>query len=295
LNKEKLSLVDYITYISLKIFSKLLSLFSRKTVIILGRSFGFLMYVFFPLRKKVAKINLNIVFPNKNNKEIHSIIRKTYMHYGILMFELIKLHNYKPENYIFDLNVEAEKVLLSGEGLIFMTAHIGNWEMLMPIMSKFKKVTLVVRKQRNLGAHRFFSECRGIPNVSVISKKGSREIMYDAINNGELLWLASDQNAKDRGIYLNFFGKSASFPKGAGHFHYTSGKRIIIGFCILNKNYTYKFILKEIQLNKNYEQKDDMIVEINKIYIKLLEKEIKKYPEQYFWFHKKWDKEIYKL
>ena len=42
--------------LSLNFFSKLLSLLSRKTVIILGRSFGFLMYVFFPLRKKVAKI-----------------------------------------------------------------------------------------------------------------------------------------------------------------------------------------------------------------------------------------------
>ena len=38
----------------------------------------------------------------------------------------------------------------------------------------------------------------------------------------------------------------------------------------------------------------NIIVEVNSIYSKLLESEIIKYPNQYFWFHKKWDKNIYK-
>ena len=48
-----------------------------------------------------------------------------------------------------------------------------------------------------------------------------------------------------------------------------------------------------INTNKS-EQKQDIIVEINKIYSKMLEDIIIEYPEQYFWFHKKWDKGIYK-
>ena len=44
----------------------------------------------------------------------------------------------------------------------------------------------------------------------------------------------------------------------------------------------------------NIEQKDDIIIEINRLYVEILEGIIKKYPEQYFWFHKKWDKRIYK-
>ena len=57
---------------------------------------------------------------------------------------------------------------------------------------------------------------------------------------------------------------------------------------------SYELKLREIKINKKYEQKDDLIVEINEIYAGILEHEIKKYPEQYFWFHKKWDKKIYK-
>ena len=62
----------------------------------------------------------------------------------------------------------------------------------------------------------------------------------------------------------------------------------------LKKNYTYEFKLRELKFKKTFEQKDQLIIEVNTEYSKILEQEIRKYPEQYFWFHKKWDKKIYK-
>ena len=85
----------------------------------------------------------------------------------------------------------------------------------------------------------------------------------------------------------------SSIPKGAGHFHFSTNKDIVIGFCILDNDYKYKFKLKTFNLNNKYEQKDELIVEVNKLYVKLLENEIKKYPEQYFWVHKRWKTKKY--
>ena len=252
------------------------------------------MYYFFPIRKKVAKINLRIAFPNKSIKEVNSLVKKTYMHYGVLMFEFIKSHNNPPKEKIFKIDNKTKEILLSKEGLIFMTGHIGNWEMTIPILSMYKEVTAIVRKQKNSGGHKFFSECRSLHNVELITNKGSKRKMLNAINSGRILILASDQNAKDRGTYIDFFGMKSSIPKGAGHFHYSTKKNIVVGFCILDKDLNYSFHLEKLSLNNKYEQKEDLIVQINKIYVQLLEKVIIKYPEQYFWFHKKWDKGIYK-
>ena len=174
-----------------------------------------------------------------------------------------------------------------------MTAHLGNWEMILPVINQYKKITAVVRDHNNIGGNRFFSECRNLSNVTLISNKGSRKKMIEALNHGEVLGLASDQNAKDRGTYINFFNRKASIPKGAGHFHYLTGKKVVIGFCILNKDLSYTVKLEEISLNKNCEQKENLIVELNDVYTKLLEEEIIKSPSQYFWFHKKWEKYIY--
>ena len=39
---------------------------------------------------------------------------------------------------------------------------------------------------------------------------------------------------------------------------------------------------------------DDAIIEINNRFTKILEEIVKKYPEQYFWFHRKWNTDVYK-
>ena len=285
--------MNKITYILLMFLSASLTLFPRNFIIFLGRLFGFMMYYFFPLRKKVAKINLKIAFPDKTKKNINDLIKKTYMHYGILMFEFIRSHRVKPPKSIFKIDEQTKKILDTKDGLIFMTGHVGNWEMTIPILSEYKKVTAIVRKQRNSGGHKFFSECRKLKNVDLVTNKGSKIKMLKSLKNGRILILASDQNAKDKGTYIDFFGMKSSIPKGAGHFHFSTNKDIVIGFCILDSDYKYKFKLKTLNLNNKYEQKDELIVEVNKLYVKLLENEIKKYPEQYFWFHKKWNKEIY--
>ena len=168
-------------------------------------------------------------------------------------------------------------------------------EMLIPIISSFKNVSAVVKDQSNSGGDKFFYKARNYKNTVLISKKGSKRAMLNSLYNKSVLILASDQNAKAKGVFIDFFGKPASFPKGAGYFYITSKTKIIIGFCILNKQLNYNFNLEYLDFEDNTEQKDELIVKINKIYVKMLEKEIIKYPEQYFWFHRKWDKRSYDL
>ena len=287
-------MLEKITYIFLKCLSKVLSIFPRRAIFFFGKVFGLIMYFFFPLRKAVALTNLKIAFPEKNTKSINLLIKKTYMHYGVLIFEFINQHNNTIDDSNFYLDEKTKEILKSKDGLIFMTGHHGNWEILIPIISRYKKITAIIRNQNNYGANKFFIECRKFKNVTLISKRGSKKNMFKSLKNGDMLALASDQNAKQSGTYINFFGKPASIPKGAGHFYFSTNKKIVIGFCILNKNRKYIFKLREMILKNKYEQKEDLIVEVNSIYTKILEEEIKKNPCQYFWFHKKWDIDIYK-
>ena len=253
------------------------------------------MFCFFPLRKKVARINLQIAFPDKTKKEIEKLILKTYKHYGILICEFIRLYYSKLDQSAIEIDEETKSLLNHQSGIILMTAHIGNWEMILSIINTFKNVTAIVRKQKHSGGDKFFYECRNLENVTLIPNKGSRRKMLDSLKNNEILLLASDQNAKNHGTIIDFFGKGASIPKGAGHFYYLTPSIIVVGFCVLKDNLKYEFKLRELKINKNNEQKENIIVEVNSIYSKMLEDEIIKYPEQYFWFHKKWDKEIYNI
>ena len=77
-------------YFTLNIFSILLAYIPRKIALYFGKNCGLMLYYLNPIRKKVAFINLKIVFPDKTSKEINSIIKKSYMHYGLMIMDFIR-------------------------------------------------------------------------------------------------------------------------------------------------------------------------------------------------------------
>ena len=111
--------------------------------------------------------------------------------------------------------------------------------------------------------------------------------MIKSLLEGKILILASDQNAGDRGTKVSFFSKETSIPKGAAYFHYKTNCPILVGFCILKEDYSYEFKLRPLNVIDDNDIKN-ICIDVNTKYSLLLEKEVKKYPEQYFWFHKKW-------
>ena len=285
---------NFITFNTFVIVSFFVSIFPRRVALFLGRSAGSLLYIFLPIRKKVVKKNLQIAFPNLNNQEYNKISHGVYRHYGLLIVEFLRQKAFKIDEKIYYIDDKTRKFLQDKQNYIILTAHIGNWEMFIPIISKYKKMIAVVRVQANEGGDKFVRYLRSFQNITLISNKGSKRKMLRGLSEGESLLLASDQNAKSAGTYVDFFGKPASIPKGAAHFHLKTNKKILIGFCILNEKNIYEFKLRELNYKKTSEQKEQLIIQINTEYSKILEEEIKKNPSQYFWFHKKWDKYIYK-
>ena len=285
--------MDYITYTIIKILSRGISLLSRGHSIQSAKFFGLIINKVFPKRKKVAEKNLEIAFPDKSKFEINHIIKLTYQHYMVLMFEFLRQRWLKIENIKVNIDDTAQDLLSSNKGMILMSAHLGNWEMIIPILSQYKKSTVIVKVQRNLGGDKFLNETRKFKNITLLPMKASKRKMIDALMSGEVLALASDQNAGSRGIEVPFFGSKASIPKGAAYFHYKTKCPIVVGFCILKEDCSYEFKLRSIKIEENFDNTENLFFSIHQTYCSLLEDEIRKNPEQYFWFHKKWDRKLY--
>ena len=69
---------------------------------------------------------------------------------------------------------------------------------------------------------------------------------------------------------------------------------ILVGFCILHGDYSYHLSFQELDVGGLPKKSNEVIVEINRRYSKLLEEAVIECPKQYFWFHRKWAKENYK-
>lgn len=283
-------------YYTLILISVLFTLIPRKIALSIGRGLGFLIYTIKPIRKQIAQKNLTLCFPHLNNDQREKIIKNCYKHFGMVLVDFFRLRSLNKKNIdkILTIDKDTRKLLESQNGAIIMSGHIGNWEMCTPGFG-FNDFPLgiVTQTQKNKSGDRFFNWIRYNKEVSLIPKKESKDVMKKILEDNKFLGLAIDQNAGDRGVKVPFFNSTTSMPVGAGYFHIKTKKPILIGFSILDDKLKYKLTIIEIDKNIINNKDNDLIYNVNQYFSKVLEEEIKKNPEQYFWFHRKLDKKNY--
>jgi len=284
-------------YFILTFLSKIFQFLPRRFSLAIGRLLGTFIYYIYPLRKSIALKNLEIAFPEYDIGKKIALLKSCYKHYGMVLIDFFRLPKVKQKNDKIIVNIPAEsiKLMKSRSGGIILTGHMGNWEYIGPMLSihniKSAGVALI---QKNSQSDRFFNKLRISDNMKVVPVNSGSKVMIQCIKDGYFLGLISDQNAGRRGTEALFFNKPVSVPKGAASFHLKTNTSILLGFCILCKDLHYKLSFHELDLEGLPNNSDDAIVEINQRFTKALEKTVREYPEQYFWFHRKWNRELYK-
>lgn len=276
---------DQLTYILLKLISKKsrnISEIDRRKLAIKLAAF---VYNFVPIRKKEAFKNIKTAFPEMNHHWINKQLKGSYQIVINNFIDFLSLPNsyqkikYKIENQdIFDKAIKKEK------GLILLTAHFGLWEKWGAWfgMNNYP-IWGVIQKQANKGADLFFKEIRESYGMNHIYRKSSINKIYELIKKKKIVILASDQDARKNGVRVNFFNKPTYTPKGAAKFHIKTDVPMVFSVGYMEPDGTIVISFSEIKIKSNLS-----VENISQIYTNKLEKIIKRYPDHYFWFHRKW-------
>jgi KDO2-lipid IV(A) lauroyltransferase len=107
--------------------------------------------------------------------------------------------------------------------------------------------------------------------------------MNRVLDEGGILGLASDQDVKNRGVFVRFFNILSSTPKGAARFYQQKGSIPIFGVCSKEGHNQFLIKFKDIPKESLADTKT-----FTQKYTQLLENEIRIHPEQYFWWHNRW-------
>ena len=245
---------------------------------------GSIIYHFAKPRKNQARKNIRRAFPKLKSSEIEKILKNTYINF---CHNFVELASFPKSWKKLDIEIKGEKILRSflqkGKGVVFITGHFGAWEILGSWVAKNVPLFVgIAQKQKNKGAHDFFINQRELAGTKHILRGSSIELMYDVLSNNGLLGLVSDQDAKQKGVFVDFFGVPASTPKGAALFHINTKAPILLGVCFKENFRKYHIHFESIDTT------DKTITAITQDYTSKLENYIKKYPDQYFWFHRRW-------
>ncbi len=276
------------TYQFLKFVSRHLNKIDEKRRIFYTNVLAGFVYKFVPVRKQVALKNIQTAFPHQEKKWAKETLKNSYR-IAIKNFieflsipATIKTSNFKIKN----LEV-LKDALDQKKGVIIVTGHYGLWEKWGAWLSmNGYQLSGIIQKQSNKGSDLFFKETRESYGIVQIYKRSSLDEAYSILKKNKILVLASDQDAKHKGVIVDFFGKKTSVPKGAAIFHLKTKAALVFSVGTIDSSGDMTIVFESLNIDK-----EPTIQSITQAYTKMLEKKISKNPDHYFWFHNKWKTE----
>jgi Kdo2-lipid IVA lauroyltransferase/acyltransferase len=250
----------------------------------------------FPFRKKIILANLKRAFPLISDKKAKKIMRSTYENMLFLIVEFIHLEGKtKEEMAEYITEIEGEEHITqfkdSGKSFLGLSAHFGNWEFLGIYFSMMGYPISVVSKPiHNPYIAKFVNNIRFDTGMKLINtRKNPVSGIFRALKNNECVTFLSDQDARRTGIFINHFGTPASTFSGPAVFSIRSGLPLLPAFDVRTGLTTHKIIiLPPVYPEKNIEDRNEAVYRLTEKHVRILEDIIRKYPDQYFWFHQRW-------
>jgi KDO2-lipid IV(A) lauroyltransferase len=171
--------------------------------------------------------------------------------------------------------------------VILISAHLGNWEMSAQFVSGLVKSSFVAvaRKIRFKPFERWVNGLRTRFGGELIDKKGAMPAMRSALSQGKVLGILIDQGGE--GATAKFFGHDVQAHAAVALLALRSRCPVIPAFCVREAN-GFRIILDSpLHLKRTSDLRADIQTNIQ-LMMDAVEKAIRAYPDQWFWFHKRW-------
>jgi len=274
-----------------------MAVFSILPLAFLRMKFGFLGYIVarLPIKlNRIAKENLEAVFPEKSPAERKQILLDCYSALGRCAAEVLKvgLTDMKPSTVcrfspgtreLFESAVEA------GTGAIFITGHIGNWELMASYTAEQGFPVFTIAKEsydpRFTGLIRRFRESKGVHCLW----KGDPDIKEKIIGvflSGALLGVLLDQDTKVPGVFADFFGRKAFTASLPAVIAVKAGLPVFSAFTHRDTDGMNVVTVKK--LDTSVPEGVEPVVYITNVFNRAIEENIRKYPHEWVWMHERW-------
>ncbi len=284
-----------IEFILFQLFRFLILLLPLKSAQRFGAFIGAIAYYIAVDRRKIAIENLRYAFPEKSKQDYAKIAKGSFKNFAISLVELLWFPNLTDgilrklikTNYLDMLYKNHSK----GKGLILLSGHFGNWELIALGVAYLSKLpfNIIVQTQNNKLVDAVINRHRCLFGNKIVPMGMSIREIIRTLNEKGIVAIAPDQSGdRERGIYVEFFGREAATHQGPAVFALRTGAPLIMGFMIRNTDGTYEVILEEINYTDIADYNDENIYKLTRRHSELLEKYIRQYPDHWLWMHKRW-------
>ena len=228
---------DYLVYLFVRLVVAFAQMLTIDQSYALASFMAWILYRVDSRHRKVGHENLAMAFGERYTEdERDQIVRGVYRHFCRMLMEILhtprKLHltNWRDRIVLVGHEPIMDQLITGGRSMIFLTGHYGNWELAGYVFGLFGFPTVsVARALDNPYLDRYLRSFRERTGQSLIPKTGGFDQMVDVLQNGRVLSFLADQDAGQRGLYVDFFGRPASTHKAIALLAIEHNAPVVVG------------------------------------------------------------------
>ena len=255
----------------------------------LGAFYARLLNLAIPRLRRIADRNLTFAWPEKDAAWRRRTIQGVFASIGRLLVVFARLPEITRANVKDWIRYEGleqnQRAKERGAGVLFATAHLGNWELSAYAHALLTEpMNVVVRPLDNPVIDEIVETRRARSGNTLLSKRDFARSIFQALQKNEPVGILVDQNSSaENGAFVPFFGTLAcanlTFAKLASR----SGADVIPGFatwCEKERKYILRFYPPVLITG-------DAVEDTRRIQA-AIEAAIRETPDQWLWIHRRW-------
>lgn len=293
--------LHYLCYYIIKGIFLTFGLIPRKYSFYVSSVIGEIFFILDGRHRKVALDNLTHAYGHeKSPAEIRKLAKNVFKHLSQNLLELGWSQWMDAKQLSKYIHVDGLSNLKSahdqGKGILILSAHMGNWEML-PHSFGMADVPLniVYRPLDFPPVEKLVVDNRCRYGAKVVKRSRSMRKILTLLKQNEAIGILLDQSIRmQAGVFADFFGRRAITNKGLALLAMKTGAPVVPAFLIREGMHFRTVFFEPLPLIKTGDKTKD-VEQNTQQYNKVLEDFFRLYPEQWFWVHRRWKVKSYSI
>ena len=287
---------DWIEYAAVWVILKGLGVLPKPVARSFATGAARVLFALSPKLRKTAEVNLQIAFPEWSESRRNAVIHGMVRNLGWMAAEIARFPKYSKESIeqivVLDGNENFLEGQRRGKGVLFLTGHIGAWE-----LSSFAHALYgyplhyMARPLDNKRIDDLVNGYRCLSGNHPIFKNESARVMLKVLKEAGTVGILADQNTMpEEAVFVDFFGTKASTSTGIARVALHSDAAVVPGYAVWDESIR-KYRLRfepPVEVIRTGDTERDVMQNTQK-FTKVIEEIIRKYPEQWVWVHGRWN------
>jgi Kdo2-lipid IVA lauroyltransferase/acyltransferase len=288
-------------YLFLRVVAGLVYILPRPIALGLARNLSHFAYGFIHRQREKTIENLRRAFSSeKSEQEIQAIAKKVFENFALTGVEILQAPKFNRETFLEIVDGADEvcavydSILAEGKGLLSITAHIGNWELLGGFVAfSGYPLSVLARRIYYEPYNKWIVGIRSGLKMKTIYRDDSSRQILKILERNEIVGLLPDQDMdRLKGIFVPFFGRPAYTAIAPVRLSITSGAPILPNFLVRTKGDRYRVLMGKPIRPIPGVSRDEAVQRMTEDWMSQFEKVIREYPEQWGWMHNRWKTQI---